>query len=189
MERNILYYAQIVNLLIGTNQQGRRNNFFASNNSRLRYNVQIATEKFINFIKRSIVMGLIEKTYFVQTLEPLHLQDVAILIYQALTHQKITPPVILGASYQRDAFVKHVRSIGDSFLDEYKVDISKEEPYAIVPEKDTCNLYSFLPMFEVKPLKNGDYNGTFEHFKVLINKNIKRFDAAIDEFRTNCCIN
>ena len=38
-KKNILFYAQIVNLLIGINQQERRNNFFESNNSRLRYNV------------------------------------------------------------------------------------------------------------------------------------------------------
>ena len=37
-KKNILFCAQIVNLLIGINQRGRRNNFFKPNNSRLRYN-------------------------------------------------------------------------------------------------------------------------------------------------------
>jgi len=39
-KKNTLSYAQIVNLLIGINQLGRRNNFFEPNNSRLRYNVR-----------------------------------------------------------------------------------------------------------------------------------------------------
>ena len=39
-KKNILFYAQIVNLLIGINLLERRNNFFESNNSRLRYNAR-----------------------------------------------------------------------------------------------------------------------------------------------------
>jgi len=38
-KKNILFYAQIVNLPIGINQRGRRDNFFESNNSCLHYNV------------------------------------------------------------------------------------------------------------------------------------------------------
>jgi len=39
-KKNTLPYAQIVNLLIGINLLERRNNFFESNNSRLRYNAR-----------------------------------------------------------------------------------------------------------------------------------------------------
>lgn len=61
-KKNILFYVQIVNLLIGINQQGRRNNFFESNNSRLCYNV--VPKKYLR-ISRPLKVIIFIAVYFI----------------------------------------------------------------------------------------------------------------------------
>ena len=56
-KKNILSYAQNVNLLIGINQRNERINFFELNNSRLRYNAPLS----INFKSISILFNIIKK--------------------------------------------------------------------------------------------------------------------------------